>query len=105
MRPVGLGGGLVHGVDRRKALPVGLPGILLPPADALIVAPMTCNSAAKWAAGDSDTLPLGILVEAAGSRKPVVAVPYSNDAQLSFPRSRMPSRTRPVTAAADSPGR
>ncbi|WP_067564437.1 flavoprotein [Nocardia acidivorans] len=61
---------------------------LLPPADALIVAPMTCNSAAKLAAGISDTLPLGILVEAIGNRKPVVAVPYSTEAQLSFPPIR-----------------
>ncbi|WP_067708809.1 flavoprotein [Nocardia yamanashiensis] len=58
---------------------------LLPPADAMIVAPLTCNSAAKWAAGISDTLPLGLLVEAVGLRKPIVAVPYSSDAQMSFP--------------------
>ncbi|MFJ9370451.1 flavoprotein [Nocardia sp. NPDC101769] len=61
---------------------------LLPPADGLIVAPLTCNSAAKWATGISDTLPLGLLVEAVGMQKPVVAVPYSNDAQMSFPPIR-----------------
>jgi phosphopantothenoylcysteine synthetase/decarboxylase len=58
---------------------------VLPPADAMIVAPITCNSLAKWAAGVSDTLPLGLLVEAVGKRQPVVAMPFSNWAQLSFP--------------------
>ncbi len=58
---------------------------VLPPADAMIVAPTTCNSLAKWAAGISDTLPLGLLVEAVGKGLPVVAVPFSNRAQLGFP--------------------
>ncbi|MFE6858298.1 flavoprotein [Nocardia sp. NPDC057668] len=58
---------------------------VLPPADAMIVAPLTCNSLAKWAAGISDTLPLGLLVEAVGKRIPVVAMPFSNYAQISFP--------------------
>ncbi|MGH3753381.1 MAG: flavoprotein [Pseudonocardiaceae bacterium] len=58
---------------------------VLPPADAMIVAPITCNSLAKWAAGISDTLPLGMLVEAVGKRQPVVAMPFSNWAQISFP--------------------
>lgn len=57
----------------------------LPPADAMIVAPATCNTLAKWAAGISDTLPLGLLVEAVGKRQPVVAMPFSNWAQISFP--------------------
>jgi phosphopantothenoylcysteine synthetase/decarboxylase len=58
---------------------------VLPPADAMIVAPITCNSLAKWAAGISDTLPLGLLVEAVGKKQPVVAMPFSNWAQISFP--------------------
>lgn len=58
---------------------------ILPPADAMIVAPITCNSLAKWAAGISDTLPLGLLVEAVGKGLPVVAMPFSNWAQISFP--------------------
>ncbi|MEU8894923.1 flavoprotein [Nocardia sp. NPDC048505] len=58
---------------------------LLPPADAMIVAPVTSNSLAKWAAGISDTLPLGLLVEAVGKGLPVVAAPFSNRAQLEFP--------------------
>ncbi len=62
----------------------GTPDVL-PPADAMIVAPLTGNSLAKWAAGISDTLPLGLLVEAVGKKIPVIAVPYSNQAQLGFP--------------------
>ncbi|WP_040782404.1 flavoprotein [Nocardia pneumoniae] len=58
---------------------------VLPPADGMIVAPITSNSLAKWAAGISDTLPLGLLVEAVGLRLPVVAVPFANRALLSFP--------------------
>lgn len=58
---------------------------VLPPADAMVAAPVTCNSLAKWAAGISDTLPLGLLVEAVGKRQPVVAMPFSNRAQISFP--------------------
>jgi phosphopantothenoylcysteine synthetase/decarboxylase len=58
---------------------------ILPPADAMIVAPITCNSLAKWAAGISDTLPLGFLVEAVGKKQPVVAMPFSNWAQIGFP--------------------
>ncbi|WP_459545183.1 flavoprotein [Nocardia sp. X0981] len=58
---------------------------VLPPADAMIAAPITCNSLAKWAAGISDTLPLGLLVEAVGKQLPVVAMPFSNRAQISFP--------------------
>ena len=58
---------------------------ILPLADAMIVAPITCNSLAKWAAGISDTLPPGLLVEAVGKKQPVVAMPFSNRAQISFP--------------------
>nr|WP_221333508.1 flavoprotein [Nocardia transvalensis] len=66
---------------------------VLPPADAMIAAPLTGNSLAKWAAGISDTLPLGLLVEAYGKRLPVVAVPFSNRAQLSFPALQEAMRT------------
>nr|WP_069162064.1 flavoprotein [Nocardia altamirensis] len=57
----------------------------LPPADGMIVAPITSNSLAKWAAGISDTLPLGLLVEGVGLELPVVAVPFANRALISFP--------------------
>ncbi|MBF6226581.1 hypothetical protein IU470_15920 [Nocardia abscessus] len=39
----------------------------------------------KWAAGISDTLLLGLLVEGFGKGLPIVGVPYSNRAQISFP--------------------
>ncbi|WP_433715023.1 flavoprotein [Nocardia sp. CA-084685] len=62
----------------------GTPDVL-PPADAMIAAPITANSLAKWAAGIADTLVLGLLVEAVGKGLPVVAVPFSNRAHLGFP--------------------
>jgi phosphopantothenoylcysteine synthetase/decarboxylase len=62
----------------------GTPDVL-PPADAMIVAPATCNTMAKWSAGISDSLPLGLLVEAVGKHLPTVCMPFSNRAQLSFP--------------------
>ncbi|MDQ3763598.1 MAG: hypothetical protein M3460_18805 [Actinomycetota bacterium] len=46
---------------------------------------ITCNSLAKWAAGISDTLPLGLLVEAVGKRQPVVVMPFSNWGSAQFP--------------------
>jgi len=58
---------------------------VLPPADAMITAPITCNSLAKWAASISGTLPLGMLIEAVGKQQPVLAMPFSNWAQISFP--------------------
>ncbi|MGK8512613.1 flavoprotein [Nocardia asiatica] len=62
----------------------GTPDVL-PPADGIIAAPLTGNSIAKWAAGISDTLLLGLLVEGLGKGLPIVGVPYSNRAQISFP--------------------
>ncbi|WP_433762370.1 flavoprotein [Nocardia sp. CA-135398] len=62
----------------------GAPDVLRP-ADATLAAPITANSLAKWAAGISDTLVLGLLVEAVGKGLPVVAVPFSNRAHLGFP--------------------
>lgn len=58
---------------------------VLPPPDAIIVAPATVNTISKWAAGICDTLALGILVEAIGKRLPVVAVPFSNRAHAAHP--------------------
>ncbi len=57
----------------------------VPPPAGLIVAPLTCNSLAKWAAGISDTLPLGLLVEGFGRGLPIVAVPAANKPLISFP--------------------
>lgn len=58
---------------------------VLPPADAIIVAPATVNTISKWAAGICDTLALGILVEAIGKRTPSVAMPFSNRAHAAHP--------------------
>ena len=48
---------------------------LLPPADAIIVFPVTFNTINKWALGISDTLALGLLAEYTGLHRPIVAVP------------------------------
>jgi hypothetical protein len=53
---------------------------VLPPPDAIVVAPATFNTINKWAAGISDTLALGLLTEAIGKRLPVVALPFINAA-------------------------
>ncbi len=58
---------------------------VLPPPDAIIVAPATVNTINKWAAGICDTLPLGVLVESFGLRLPVVAVPWTNAAHAAHP--------------------
>lgn len=61
---------------------------LLPAPDAIIAAPLTSNSLAKWAAGIGDTLPLALLVEAVGARLPVVAIPHAKQEQMHFPAVR-----------------
>jgi len=61
---------------------------VLPPPDAIIVAPATFNTINKWAAGISDTLALGLLTEAIGKRLPVVALPFINTAQAAHPAFR-----------------
>ncbi len=58
---------------------------VLPPPDALVVAPATTNTINKWAAGISDTLPLGLLVEGIGKGLPIVAMPFTNRAQAAHP--------------------
>jgi phosphopantothenoylcysteine synthetase/decarboxylase len=58
---------------------------VLPPPDAIVVAPATFNTVNKWAAGISDTLALGLLTEAIGKRLPVVALPFVNAAQAEHP--------------------
>lgn len=62
---------------------------LLPPADAIIVAPATANTVAKWAVGIADTLPLGLVIEAQGKGGvPIVAVPFTNAAMAAHPAFR-----------------
>ena len=58
---------------------------VLPPPDAIIVAPATTNTINKWAAGISDTLVLGLIVEGIGKRLPIVAMPFTNRAQAAHP--------------------
>ena len=58
---------------------------VLPPADAIAVAPATFNTINKWAHGSSDTLALGILNEAIGLGLPIVAVPVPNSALAKHP--------------------
>jgi flavoprotein len=51
----------------------------LPQADAIAVAPATCNTVNKWAAaGISDTRVRGILCEAYGMGIPTAVLPYVN---------------------------
>ena len=58
---------------------------MLPPADAMIVAPATVNTVNKWAAGITDTLVLGLLVEGYGYGLPTAVVPYTNKVMAMHP--------------------
>ncbi|MBJ7597066.1 MAG: flavoprotein [Candidatus Nephthysia bennettiae] len=58
---------------------------ILPPPDAIIIAPATFNTINKWAAGISDTLALGLITEAIGKGLPLVALPFLNIAQARHP--------------------
>jgi len=58
---------------------------VLPPADAMIVAPATVNTVNKWAAGITDTLVLGLLVEGYGYGVPTAVVPYTNKVMALHP--------------------
>ncbi|GAA4629790.1 flavoprotein [Actinoallomurus vinaceus] len=62
----------------------GTPDVL-PPPDAVIVAPATVNTMNKWGAGICDTLALGILVEGIGKELPIVALPFTNRAHAAHP--------------------
>jgi hypothetical protein len=81
----------VAALERQTGHPVrseykdpGQPDVL-PPADAVIVAPATVNTINKWAAGICDDLALGILVEAFGKQLPVVVLPSTNRAHAAHP--------------------
>ena len=58
---------------------------VLPDADAMIVAPATVNTVNKWAAGITDTLVLGLLVEGYGYGVPTAVVPYTNKVMALHP--------------------
>lgn len=61
---------------------------VLPPPDAIIVAPATVNTINKWAAGIADTLALGLVVEGQGKGLPIIAMPYTNAAMGRHPAFR-----------------
>ena len=56
-----------------------------PRPDAVVVAPMTFNTATKWALGIADTAPLSLLAETLGAGKPMVAVPFVNESLWGHP--------------------
>ncbi|AZM57330.1 flavoprotein [Streptomyces sp. WAC 01529] len=58
---------------------------VLPPPDAILVAPLTNNTLAKWATAVSDTLALGLITEGIGLGLKIVALPHFNDAQAAHP--------------------
>jgi hypothetical protein len=58
---------------------------LLPPPDAIVVAPATMNTLNKWAAGICDSLALGLICEAMGMELPIIVLPYLNAAQAKHP--------------------
>ncbi|MGX7672357.1 flavoprotein [Plantactinospora sp. DSM 117369] len=58
---------------------------VLPPADAMVIAPATFNTINKLAYGSSDTLALGLLNEAIGLGVPIIAVPTANTALARHP--------------------
>ena len=66
---------------------------VLPPPDALVIAPATFNTINKLANGISNTLALGLLNEAVGLGLPIIAAPWPS-AQL----ARHPAFRRSVTA-------
>lgn len=51
----------------------------------MVVCPATVNTVNKWAAGITDTLALGLLVEGQGKGVPVVVVPFTNAAMAGHP--------------------
>lgn len=53
--------------------------------DAVVVCPMTFNTANKWALGIADTQPLSLLAESLGAGIPIVAVPFVNESLSRHP--------------------
>jgi phosphopantothenoylcysteine synthetase/decarboxylase len=58
---------------------------VLPPPEAMVVAPATFNTTCKCSYGSSDTLALGLLNEAIGLRLPVIAAPSPGTALAKHP--------------------
>jgi phosphopantothenoylcysteine synthetase/decarboxylase len=61
---------------------------VLPPPEAMVVAPATFNTINKLAGGISDTLALGLLNEAVGLELPMIAVPFPSSALARHPAFR-----------------
>lgn len=57
----------------------------LPPANAMLIAPMTYNTVNKWAVGIADTFALGLLAETICGDIPVTAVPWAKSALTRHP--------------------
>lgn len=53
--------------------------------EAVLVCPLTFNTGNKWAAGISDSSPLGLLNESLGTGARVVAVPFVNESLWRHP--------------------
>jgi hypothetical protein len=74
------GGPIVHPAGFRS------PEEAKPPRpDAVVVCPMTFNTANKWALGISDTHPLSLLAESLGAGIRMVAVPFVNESLAGHP--------------------
>ncbi|MEV0392909.1 flavoprotein [Polymorphospora rubra] len=57
----------------------------LPKADAVAVVPATFNTINQWCAGVNNTLALGVLNEALGSRLPIITAPYAKPTLAAHP--------------------
>ncbi|MFI0453949.1 flavoprotein [Actinomadura sp. 6N118] len=57
----------------------------LPQADAIILAPATYNTINKWAHGNADNYPLGLLAELVPLGVPTVVLPFVNSALAANP--------------------
>ena len=58
---------------------------VLPPADALLVAPATFNTVNKLGSGITDTLATGLVCEGLGARRPTIIVPWANRVLSNYP--------------------
>jgi phosphopantothenoylcysteine synthetase/decarboxylase len=61
---------------------------VLPPANAIVVAPATFNTINKFASGSADTLPLSLLCEYLSLEVPIIMVPNVNPALARHPEYR-----------------
>jgi phosphopantothenoylcysteine decarboxylase len=71
----------------------------LPPRDALLVAPMTCNTVNKSAAGIADTFALRLFAELIGGDAPATAVPWAKSVLIRHPAFGRGNDLRPAWGA------